>query len=430
LAWVTGLRLVVLFTLFVATSFFYLRVGFHAGGASQRTLLATFGAGFALATAYGLILRRGRHLTRLAFVQLACDQLTWTAFVYVSGGAASGATLFYALSALVGAALVGRRGAMFAAALGVSCYVVVSFALARGLVLPPTDQDPASYPKRFDAMAYPMLINIVGVLVVAVLSGYLAERLRTTGGRLERAEERAVAAERLATLGRVAAGLAHEIRNPLGSIRGSIELLRDSPALSDEDRELCDIVNRESARLEELVNDMVNLSRPRPPSATATSIAQLAQEVVSLASKNERRATTDVRVAYVGPDLGAFALCDPAQMRQVLWNLLRNAIQVSQAGSSVEVRVEEEAERITLAVRDEGPGVDDEAKARIFDAFYTTRTQGAGLGLAVVKRILDDHRSLGVTLRVTSPVSASVPPGGTEFRVSMPRRPQIFAPND
>ena len=87
-----------------------------------------------------------------------------------------------------------------------------------------------------------------GIVVVALLGGYLAERLRITGGALEEATERAAAAERLAELGRLSAGLAHEIRNPLGSISGSVEMLRESPALSDEDKQLCAIISREASR--------------------------------------------------------------------------------------------------------------------------------------------------------------------------------------
>jgi two-component system, NtrC family, sensor histidine kinase HydH len=427
LAWITALRLVVLLALFGTTSAFYLRGSLANYNQSQRVLLWTFGTGFALAALYGLALRSKRHLTLLAVVQLICDQLTWTSFVYVSGGAASGATSFYALSALVGAILIGRRGAVLAAVLGLSLYLGVCFALAFEWLQLPSDQFPAAYgaqlapvatPSTLTAlttltsMAYPMLINGLGIAVVAVLSGYLAERLRTTGGRLEVAEERALAAEHLATLGRVAAGLAHEIRNPLGSIRGSIELLGDSPDLAAEDRALCGIIQREASRLEDLVSDMMDLSKPKRPIPELASIALLARDVVALAMRNERSGSGDVSVRYVGPSEGATALCDAAQMRQVLWNLVRNAVQVSQAGKEVTVEVGIEPGAVMLIVRDEGPGIDEEAKARIFDAFYTTRTHGAGLGLAVVKRILDDHRSVGVELEIRSPATngAALPP--------------------
>jgi two-component system, NtrC family, sensor histidine kinase HydH len=406
LAWVTGLRLLTLLALFTATSAFYLGGTLKNYDESQRILLWTFAIGFALAALYGLALRRRRHLTVLAWVQLALDQLTWTSFVYISGGPTSGATSFYALSALVGAILIGQRGAVTAAAFGLSCYLSVCFALSARWIMPPSDQVADGYATTATAMAYPVLLNGLGIAVVAVLSGYLAERLRTTGGRLIVAEERAASAEHLATLGRVAAGLAHEIRNPLGSIRGSIELLRDSPAMNAEDRTLCDIVQRETSRLEDLVNDMMDLARPRMPSPAAVSIARLAKDVVALAMTNSRSGSGDVHVVYGGPDDGANALCDSAQMRQVLWNLVRNAVQVSQAGAQVCVEVRDEPDAIFLIVRDQGPGVDDEAKKRIFDAFYTTRTQGAGLGLAVVKRILDDHVPFGVTLEIESPVTA------------------------
>src|SRR5208337_3967593 len=136
-----------------------------------------------------------------------------------------------------------------------------------------------------------------------------------TGGELQAATVRANEAERLAVLGRIAAGLAHEIRNPLGSITGSIEMLRESPALSDEDRRLCDIVHREARRLNDLVGDMVDLSKPRPPHAEATDVAALAREVVALATNASRG--SGIAVRYEGPAGQALARCDGGQMRQV-----------------------------------------------------------------------------------------------------------------
>ena len=114
-------------------------------------------------------------------------------------------------------------------------------------IAPPSDQRLGNYIVDWDAIVYPLAVNALGIVVVALLSGYLAERLRRTGGALAEATERAETAERLAMLGRLAAGLAHEIRNPLGSISGSIELLREAPGLGDEDKQLCDIIQREAA---------------------------------------------------------------------------------------------------------------------------------------------------------------------------------------
>jgi two-component system, NtrC family, sensor histidine kinase HydH len=413
IAWITGLRLAFLVLLLGATATLYLRGELARYPFSLRVVFMTIGAGFVLAAVYGLVLRSGKRLLPLAWSQIALDQMTWTAIVYVSGGASSGATSFYALTCLVGAVLVGLRGAAFAAALGVFFYGLLCAGLHFGWVSAPPDQGAASYATR--DLVYPLLVNTLGVLVVALLAGYLAERLRLTGGALQDATKRASEAERLAVLGRIAAGLAHEIRNPLGSITGSVEMLRESLSLTDEDKRLCEIVQREARRLNDLVGDMVDLSKPRPPTAQATDVAALAREVVALAANAGRG--SDVAVQYEAPPVGlAVARCDAAQVRQVLWNLVRNAIQASSAGSVVTVRVEVFERHLVLSVDDQGPGVPDGARARIFEDFFTTRTHGAGIGLAVVRRIVEDHAPMGARLDVASAVG-----GGASFRLTLSR---------
>jgi signal transduction histidine kinase len=408
LAWLTGLRLLVLLALLGATAFFYLRGSLTAYPDSMRIVLGTFGGAFALSVGYAVWLRRGRGLDVLAWSQLAFDQLTWTAIVYVSGGAASGATSFYGLTCVLGAVLVGFRGALAAGGTGIALYGLLSLGLHYGWVAAPRDQ--VGYATTGSALLYPLLINVLGIAVVSVLSGYLAERLQATGGALVEATRRYREAERLAELGRLASWLAHEIRNPLGSIRGSIEMLRESPAMGDEDRILCDIVQREALRLNDLVGDMLDLSRARKPVAEAVDVAALAQDVVALAG---RSASTGVSVVYEGP-VSAKARCDGAQMRQVVWNLVRNALQASPSGERVTVKVAK-GDRVVLTVTDAGKGVDEKVADRIFDAFYTTRVHGAGIGLAVVKRIIDDHASLGASISVTEGEGGR----GASFRVSL-----------
>jgi two-component system sensor histidine kinase HydH len=412
IAWTTALRLAFLVLLLGATATLYLRGELARYPFSLRIVFVTIGAGFALAGLYAATLRSGKRLYELAWAQIVLDQLTWTAIVYVTGGISSGATSFYALTCLVGAVLVGVRGALGAAALGIGLYALLCAGFLFGWVHPPPDQAAAGYTVDAARLTYPLLVNTLGVTVVALLSGYLAERLRLTGGALQVVTARVFEAERLAVLGRIAAGLAHEIRNPLGSITGSIEMLRESPALSDEDRRLCDIVQREARRLNDLVGDMVDLSRPRPPHAEATDVASLAREVVALASHAARG--SDVEVRYQGPEREALARCDGAQMRQVLWNLVRNAMQASSAGTTVSVRVTVDDRHVSLAVDDQGPGVPPDA--RIFEDFFTTRTHGAGIGLAVVRRILEDHAPMGAELTV-----AQADGGGASFRVTLSR---------
>jgi two-component system sensor histidine kinase HydH len=404
LAWVTGLRLGFLTLLLGATAFFYLRGALSRYPESQTILLAAIGAAFALAGIYATLLRSKRHLRQLAELQIVLDQITWTAIVYVTGGATSGATSFYGLTCLVGAVLIGLRGAAIAATFGIGAFAALCIGFGLGSIAPPADQRGGNYLLDWDSIVYPLGVNALGIVVVALLAGYLAERLRRTGGELQEANERARAAERLAVLGRIAAGLAHEIRNPLGSISGSIELLREGPGLNEEERRLCEIIQREAGRLNHLVTDMMDLARPRRPEPESVDVASLARDVVELASRSERSGAGDVEVIYEGPSTPVWAICDGAQMRQVLWNLVRNGVQASGAGSFVKVSIKDVAgtPHVVMAVHDSGPGIAEGSQAKIFDAFFTTRSQGAGIGLAVVRRIIEDHAEVGATINVRS----------------------------
>ncbi len=409
LSMLMGLRLLVLSIFLGVTAIFY-SGGLPAGGFSSRVALTALVAAFAAALVFAILLRRGRALDRVALAQLVTDQITWTAFVYITGGVSSGGTSLYGLTCLSGAILLGLRGAIVAAISGVTAYGLLCVAFVADLLPRPTDQPMEAYATHWSEVRYPLMVNVLALAFVTLLASYLAERLRTTGGRLAQATARAEEAERLAALGRIAAALAHEIRNPLGSIAGSIELLRTGGTLSAQDQELCGIITRETARLNDLINDMLDLSRPRTPARSRFDIALLARDVVALAAQSGRG--SDVTVRYEGPDV-ADVDADPAQMRQVLWNLLRNAVQASAAGDEVLVHLEAEPTRVVLAISDNGPGIPSEAKGRLFDAFFTTRSHGVGIGLAVVKRILDDH---AFSIEVDSAAEH-----GTTFRVAIPR---------
>ncbi len=411
LAWVTGIRLILLTIPLTLVAVFYLRGAFDVAAFTVQLLLFTLGLSFGLAGLYAALLRAGYGGTRLAHAQLVLDQLVWTVVVYLTGGVSSGATSFYGLTCLVGAILTGARGASLAAGVGVSAYLILILALQFLGLPPPPDQPRGLYNVSASELVYYALVNSLVVVVVALLAVYLAERLRLTGGELEEARERAEQAERMAAMGRLAAGLAHEIRNPLSSISGSIQLLRSGPNLSDEDRELCEIVLRESARLNDLVTDMLDLSRPRPPNMITVDVARVVSEVVELMGRSGR-ATTDVGIRLETPPT-VLVRADNAQLRQLTWNLVRNAVQASSADDEVlvQVLVDSKTNQVVLVVQDHGVGLDETAKERIFDAFFTTRSQGTGVGLAVVKRIADEH---GFRVRVESE-----PGKGAIFKVDL-----------
>jgi signal transduction histidine kinase len=389
MVWLIGARLVLLIVLLALVTWLYSGSDIGPDSPTLFIALVALAVSFAGSALYAALLRSGRNTTLLNDFQLVFDQLIWTVFVYLSGGALSGAVSFYGLTCVLGAMLTGARGAAVAAITGGTFYAVLAVSLQYGWISPPADQPIGAYVLSSAELKYHIAITWLALIVVTLLAGYLAERLRFAGRQLMRAERRAEDAERMAALGRLAAGLAHEIRNPLGSIAGSIDLIKVNSALSDEDRQLCDIVIRETSRLNDLVTDMMDLSRPRAPNLAEVDVAAIAREVVSLAS-GSGRGGSDVGVEYDGVQ-SAMIVADGAQIRQLVWNLVRNGVQASSAGDVVQVSLQHEGGRVTLAVSDGGPGIDEAARDRLFDAFFTTRSKGTGVGLAVVKSIADAH---------------------------------------
>ncbi len=409
--WAIASRLALLLILFGLSSWLHLRDRANASAFSTQLLLGVTSIGFALSIGSLLLLRRGIATQAVSLGQILFDQLAWTVVVYVTGGITSGATSLYGLTILIAGVLFGLRGAVVSSLSALLFYSTLSAALLSRWLEPPSDQPPEAYLVRWASVAYPFTLTVLVIVVVGVLSGYLTARLAGTRGALMEATERARRAEELALIGRLASALAHEIRNPLGSIAGIIDMIATAPGLSEEDRLLCGIISRETARLNELVQDMLQLARPRAPEPSLVDLRAVASEVLTLASSSGRGG--DVKLLLDAPERPLRASADAFQARQVIWNLLRNAIQASPPGATVTLRLREEDEWfLFLEVEDHGSGIPKEARERLFDAFFSTRAQGTGIGLAVVKRIADDH---GWSLEVRSSEGQ-----GTLFSVRIP----------
>jgi two-component system, NtrC family, sensor histidine kinase PilS len=226
---------------------------------------------------------------------------------------------------------------------------------------------------------------------------------------LRRLEQQSRRAERLAIVGQLAAGVAHEIRNPLASISGSIELLRQTPQASEEDRTLMAIVHREIQRLNVLIGDLLDYANPRPMQATDFDLAGLVEETLRVARTEP--AFEDVElVAELDQPLPIHA--DPAKLRQVVWNLVRNARDAAKAGGKhVRVEARHAATIARISVRDDGPGISKDLVARIFDPFMTTKEKGTGLGLATCHAIVAEHNGR---------IDVETSPAGTAMIVTLP----------
>ncbi len=233
--------------------------------------------------------------------------------------------------------------------------------------------------------------------------------------------EQAEGAQRLAALGQLATGLAHEIRNPLSSISGSVEMVRECDALGTEDRRLLGIVISEVERLNSLVTTMLQVGRPSQIETEPLDLRSIASEVVAVA-RGESTASNGLRIDETRPEEPVIVMVDPDRMRQVVWNLVKNAVQASPRRGKVEVRTgRDQAGRAFLEVADEGPGIGAAHRERLFDMFYSGRGHGVGLGLALVRQIVDQHQG---RIEVIDGKGA-----GTCFRVTLPLEQELVRPS-
>ena len=215
--------------------------------------------------------------------------------------------------------------------------------------------------------------------------------------------------EQLAAVGRLAAGVAHEIRNPLAAISGSIELLAQT-AQVEADKELMTIVLREVERLNTLITELLEFARPRLLETHRLDMAATLAEMVRVFEHDKRLRETRVELRAPRP---VWIEADPGQLRQVVWNLVRNAAEASdKSAAAIAVTVEAAGDEAILVVRDHGPGISAENRARIFEPFFSTKDGGTGLGLATVHRIVEAHRG---AITVDSPTG-----GGAAFTVRLP----------
>lgn len=232
---------------------------------------------------------------------------------------------------------------------------------------------------------------------------------------IKRLEEKVRRSEKLAAVGKLAAGVAHEIRNPLSSIRGFAQFLRHALAERPKDREYAEIMVKEVDRMNKVVTDLLTFARPLKTELTFTDFQELLEHVLRLVQADAQRRGVEIH-KNISEDLPGIDL-DANQMTQCLLNLTLNALQVLDAGGNIEVGATMAADysRLLIWVEDDGSGIPAEDLDKIFDPFFTTREQGTGLGLAIVHTIVENHNG---EIRVESPVPEKNK--GTRFTISIP----------
>jgi len=205
-----------------------------------------------------------------------------------------------------------------------------------------------------------------------------------------RLEQQLQRADRLAALGEIAAGVAHEIRNPLTSIKGFIQLIETGMPTDDKKRQYTSIIIEETNRLNKMVRELLYYARPSESLKIDININQVLEDTLILVNLNASHKPVEFTMNY-GENLPALQ-GDQEQIKQIFLNLLINSVQAIDEGGKVEVTSKLTGDIISVVVEDDGKGIDAGHYKRIFDPFFTTRDNGTGLGLAVVQKIIDLHQ--------------------------------------
>jgi signal transduction histidine kinase len=258
--------------------------------------------------------------------------------------------------------------------------------------------------------------------------GELSATFEAMVSAIARANEQLVASERLATVGKMAAHVTHEIRNPLSSIALNLDLLEEdlTPDMR-EARALVRAIGNEVDRLTSLSEQYLAFARQRPSSVAPEELGELVREACEFVRRELEK--VGVRLELSIDEAIGLVPVDEAQIKQALFNLLRNARDAMPDGGVVRVQVRPAGTHAEIVIEDEGTGIDPEVRARLFEPFFTTKNHGTGLGLVITRQIVEAHagalelgqgspRGTRVTLRLPRRIQSSWPPPRTESAAS------------
>ena len=249
----------------------------------------------------------------------------------------------------------------------------------------------------------------------------MIEQLERNRGEIEEFHRREMGrAEHLATLGELAAGLAHEIRNPLAGIAGVVEVMGKELPVDSASRAVLGDVRNEIFHIQNILNDLLSYARPRPPTFHPADLNVTIEQAVLLARQQAR--TRPVKILFTpNPSLPPVTH-DPALIQQVVLNLALNGIQAIPGEGAVDIAITREGSHALIRVKDNGKGISPDSLPKIFRPFFTTRKEGTGLGLSLASGIVQSH---GGNIEASSTLGQ-----GTQFRIHLPiERPKSSLPS-
>jgi two-component system sensor histidine kinase PilS (NtrC family) len=287
--------------------------------------------------------------------------------------------------------LLYREGSLVVAGVCSLQYALMCAMEYQGIIAPfAFAQSPLTVEYNLTQVLYKVMLTATGCFAVAVLSSHLAEQARKSKRQLWAMEDQVKRVENMAAIGEMAAGLAHEIKNPLASLLGSIQILKDGIHLDADHERLMHIVLREADRLNSLANNFLLFAKPPAGKVESINLEKALTDIIELFEKNDSNLGEISVEKEISP--GFWIEMDPTHLRQVMWNLLLNAAEAIEGDGQVTVKLYPARGKYALIeISDNGCGMSNETIQSIFDPFFTTKPSGTGLGLSIVHSILESY---------------------------------------
>jgi two-component system sensor histidine kinase PilS (NtrC family) len=362
----------------------------------ERSLVVLYGlivAIFLISLIYSLFLKRVKKEITFAFIQTGVDTFFVTLIIFVTGGFLSVFSFLYLVVIIYSSMLLPMRGTMVIAAL-CSLQFGGLVELEYFGILDPFGTNGNTLASAYDwyQIFFKLMVTMLACFAVAFLSSLLSEQTRRSKEELHAMEGHVRRVEKMASIGEMAAGLAHEIKNPLASLTGSIQLLQEDMRYDPDHARLMQIILREADRLSSLASNF--LFYARPPAGKVEPI-ELDRALLETAELFEKDGSNNGRISTIkNVSSDVWISMDPGHLHQILWNLLLNAAEAIEGEGQIGIEMFPLKNRhACVKITDNGCGISPEALKSIFDPFVTTKPNGTGLGLSIVHRILEAYEA-------------------------------------
>jgi two-component system sensor histidine kinase PilS (NtrC family) len=348
---------------------------------------------FLCSLAYAVTFNRVKNPIRLAYVQIGLDTFIITILVYLSGGFDSSYSFLYPVVSIYSSILLFQKGSLI-----ISGLASIQYAILIGLeffnIIPPLVSDWGYSAARYhwSYVTYQVLIVTTACFAVSLLSSYLVEQTRRAKKEVKAMQDHVDRVDKMASLGEMAAGLAHEIKNPLASMAGSIQLLNRETFDNPDHKKLMEIVLREANRLSSLVNNFLLFAKSPEGNRQPVCLTDEIEETLMLIEKDGNCHHQAEFIKDLKPDL--WVEMDPVHLRQILWNLLLNAVEaVGEHGRVIIRAIPLRNNLVRVGIDDNGIGIESVDINRIFVPFFSNKPHGTGLGLSIVHNLLEGYHS-------------------------------------